>query len=351
MQIIASSRTSSQRRVSNETSSGPGPRIDKQGRPMMSARRSGTSSSRTITRANITVSQSPTSPSPGSRPPLASVNSQHGDGLTEAGAYARAMTSSIPRSGSTPSKNPSFPASDEYDVQRNKQDRPLPRPPGPSVSFSPPPFQPEESHRRNQADQVQVHASRSAAGPTAQAQAHGRSSTQTPQPLQQRRESYTIPSSSNTRRVSSEKVTDNSGSAGYNTPPEIPPSIARLSRDIVHVQQADKAHHLPESRNRSTTGLILQRPFGRPPLDFLLAHPAIQSSLLSVIGINTFLSLSGSSEDVRRQFTGESVGRWVLDEWTVRPPDQAGNRWPNLTVWEGFCTSRPACTYTSIADG
>jgi hypothetical protein len=71
-------------------------------------------------------------------------------------------------------------------------------------------------------------------------------------------------------------------------------------------------------------------------LDFIIGHAAIQSSLLRQLGINAFLSLSGSSEEVRRQFTGESVGRWVLGEWAVEAPEGGGSRWPNLTVWEGF---------------
>ena len=340
MHIIASSRALSSNKVSTETIDTPGVRTDKHGRPMMSARRSGTSSSRTITRANTAViaSQSPTSPSPSpqSRSALLTGNIQHADGLTEAGAYARAMSSSVPRSGSTPLSPDLL---EVNDGQRNKGDRPLPRPPGPPTSFTPPLRQAETNDRRHQADQI--HAIRSAPSPSPKDP--DQSSGQMTKSPYQRRVSSSTPSPSKSRLdpTAPRKEIDLPGNPGYDTPPEILPPVTRSTRFPAHDQRSGKAHLLLESRMRSTNGSILQRPFGRPSFDFLLAHPAIQSSLLGVIGINTFLSLSGSSENVRRQFTGESVGRWVLNEWTVRPPDQAGNRWPNLTVWEGFRTFRP----------
>jgi len=81
----------------------------------------------------------------------------------------------------------------------------------------------------------------------------------------------------------------------------------------------------------------------RPPrtLSALLTHPQIQASVLSGLTINSFLSLTGSSESIRRCFTGELVGRWIMREWGVQVDRERGRSWPNLTVWEGFrkCTA------------
>lgn len=83
------------------------------------------------------------------------------------------------------------------------------------------------------------------------------------------------------------------------------------------------------------------------PLAYLLSYPAIQAVLLSHLNINTFLALTGSSELLRKQFTGEAIGKWVLSEWSMRLDKERGRSWPNLTVWEGFRTHQ----YSSLRVG
>jgi hypothetical protein len=78
---------------------------------------------------------------------------------------------------------------------------------------------------------------------------------------------------------------------------------------------------------------------GPPSLAFMMSHPMIQSSLLPFLSINSFLSLLSTGDDVRRQFTGETVGRWVMREWGIQVERERGRSWPGLTVWEGFCES------------
>lgn len=83
-------------------------------------------------------------------------------------------------------------------------------------------------------------------------------------------------------------------------------------------------------------------PRPKATITFILAYSSIQAVLLPYLSINSFLSLTGSSEQVRRRFTGEMVGRWVMREWGMgvsKTKGGAGGKggWPNLTVWEGFC--------------
>ena len=71
-------------------------------------------------------------------------------------------------------------------------------------------------------------------------------------------------------------------------------------------------------------------------LAYTLAHPAIQVALLPYLTINSFLSLTGASDLVRKRLSGEMVGRWIMKEWGLTVPKERGRSWPNLTVWEGF---------------
>ncbi|KIR27943.1 hypothetical protein I309_03263 [Cryptococcus deuterogattii LA55] len=85
-------------------------------------------------------------------------------------------------------------------------------------------------------------------------------------------------------------------------------------------------------------------PRPKATITFILAYSSIQAVLLPYLSINSFLSLTGSSEQVRRRFTGEMVGRWVMREWGMgvsKTKGGAGGKggWPNLTVWEGFLES------------
>ena len=75
---------------------------------------------------------------------------------------------------------------------------------------------------------------------------------------------------------------------------------------------------------------------GEPSMVGVLQHQQIQAILLSHLPINSFLSLIGASDIIRRLFTGETVGRWVMGEWGLHPDREKGRSWPNLTVWEGF---------------
>lgn len=61
--------------------------------------------------------------------------------------------------------------------------------------------------------------------------------------------------------------------------------------------------------------LVPRGPRPKATITFILAYPSIQAVLLPYLSINSFLSLTGSSEQVRRRFTGEMVGRWVMREW------------------------------------
>jgi hypothetical protein len=75
-----------------------------------------------------------------------------------------------------------------------------------------------------------------------------------------------------------------------------------------------------------------------------LSHTSFQAALLPFLSINSFLSLSGSSDVIRQLFSGEVVGRWVLREWGIHVDRERGRTWPNLTVWEGaseYCSTGP----------
>ncbi|WVQ63611.1 uncharacterized protein L199_001764 [Kwoniella botswanensis] len=84
---------------------------------------------------------------------------------------------------------------------------------------------------------------------------------------------------------------------------------------------------------------MIARERPRATLTFLLLHAPIQAALLAHMSINSFLSLTGASDLIRKRFTGEAIGRWVLGEWGVQVDREKGRSWPNLTVWEGFLES------------
>jgi hypothetical protein len=312
-------------------------RTDKQGRPMMSTRRSATSSSRTVTQlyngptASAPPSFSASPPSTRQIPPLViAPSTDAGQGLTEAGAYARAMTSTLTRSESAQTTTTSPKPSYKLETPQSKPDRPLPRPPGQPIDTT-------SAIRRAPSSGVQPKAGPHLAPSEMDVRTAAQNSSETminSSPTKISSRSYPpvtqSPSKDQSDSLVPRRQTRRSNSKGPAAPPDAPSS---QSQGSPHPHSQHNGTPPMVTRRRAS---ILQRPSGRLQLDFLLAHPAIQSSLLGAIGINTFLSLSGSSENVRRQFTGESVGRWVLGEWTVVAPDQAGNRWPNLTVWEGF---------------
>jgi hypothetical protein len=309
---------------------------------MMSTRRSAASSSRTVTQQyNGPTASAPPSflasqPSTRQIPPHAIAPTiGAGQGLTEAGAYARAMTSTLTRSESAQTTTTSPKSSYKLEIPQSRPDRPLPRPPGQPVDTAPPFFRAPSSDLQSKAG--------SHLAPIEPAVRMAQSSTETtinssPTKIPSRSHPpvHQSPSKNQSNFLIPRQQTKRSNSKGHVAPSDAPSSSQ--SQASPHPQSQRNGTLSPPTASRRRAS-VLQRPSGRLQLDFLLAHPAIQSSLLGAIGINTFLSLSGSSENVRRQFTGESVGRWVLGEWTVVAPEQAGNRWPNLTVWEGFCKS------------
>lgn len=325
MQIIASSNGFHDRTAAAEKS---GQRFDKHGRPLMSARRSATSSSRTITRSDL--STTPNLPTPGTSQDHRSVQDSvdpEGGNITEASAYARAVASDLARPGLKVSQtrtNSSGTISHVADGSRGA--RPLPRPPNSTTDGTHSPVTGGHSPGMAQAN------SQKSLERVAQS---GLSPANTP--LKPRRESGinfdfprspTLPALVDPRNASPKlaETRPNEPNGVLQTPPRS--NTARPPAPSV----SDGA--------KAVNGAEIRLPRGKVPLHHLLSHPAIQSSLLSAIGINTFLSLTGSSEDIRHQFTGESVGRWVLREWRVETPQHLGIRWPNLTVWEGFRESR-----------
>lgn len=327
MEIIASSNGFHDKTAPSEKA---GQRHDKHGRPLMSARRSATSSSRTITRADSSANKTlpPPVPSQHIRPTDRSVDMEESR-LTEASAYAKAIASDLARPGLPVSQtrtNSTGTISHVADVSRVQ--RPLPRPP---TAPSDLPLAPATD------EQAQIVAPQR----LERVAQDGLSPNTTPSKPRRGSainfdfpRSPTIPALVDPRNTSPQPAglgpSDPNSMQQAPARPRPPNALAPSSSDAT----------------KAVNGAELRRPRGRVPIHYLLSHPAIQSSLLSSIGINAFLSLTGSSETIRHQFTGESVGRWVLREWGVQIPPNLGVRWPNLTVWEGFRKSQ----YLSVAD-
>jgi hypothetical protein len=247
------------------------------------------------------------------------------------------MASSLARSESSPAVPISSPSPMAKSPEQTRADRPLPRPPGypmeshPSVPrFEDLSIRSNENNRNEAAQSVRDHKSSFDVEP-------GTSHTLLSPLSQSPSRQASSPSKDRSGFVPPRRLTGQSSSRGHQTLPDTPAisSHVRHSPERLNTKR-DGDGSGTALAPRKINGAILQRPAGPLDLDFLLAHPAIQSSILGAININTFLSLSGSSESVRRQFTGESIGRWVLREWAVLPPEPVGTRWPNLTVWEGF---------------
>lgn len=324
MQIIASSGGHQDQAMATEK---PGYRYDKQGRPLISARRSATSSSKTVTRVDTSLRSpisSPT-PSPDTHRVQATSPTKPERGLTEASAYAKSVSTHLGRPDPVPfrAKSAEIPSAANG---TSPSGRPLPRPPN-AVS------DPADVPRR------------SSSGP------------KTSLPAAKR----LFPHEGGAALVGHSSVagTDQSQGMQFDFPrsPTIPSLIdprqnvhlkSRAGSDnerilAATIQTSDPSHvttspslATQRARQRGVNGMELRRPRGRLSLQHLLGHATIQAALLSAISINAFLSLTGSTELLRHQFTGESVGRWVLKEWGVQIPAHFGARWPNLTVWEGF---------------
>ncbi|WVF67733.1 hypothetical protein IAT40_002492 [Kwoniella sp. CBS 6097] len=95
----------------------------------------------------------------------------------------------------------------------------------------------------------------------------------------------------------------------------------------------------PVMERRHPTRYLRNR--SRASLTYILSYTRIQATLLPYLSINSFLSLTGASDVIRKRFTGETVGRWVLKEWGIQVDREKGRSWPNLTVWEGFSFPTP----------
>lgn len=311
-------------------------RYDKEGRPLMSARRSASSSSKTITHHDRGFAAPLPSP-----PPLPNPSRPRGDtlneGMTEASAYARAMASNLSRSESGPDLGQKSLPFGNPDSSRTRGERPLPRPPG----DAPAPM-PRASSDRQVAQALsrtrQPSVERIAVSERAKEQQSGagRRSDVSRELHGQGVGSVDgdILSQSESPIRKPTIAPSHVGTITHTTSPSKQRSATGLSH--LPIPTSPKAAVSSTQTPRAVNGTALYRKPGRPSLDFIIGHAAIQSSLLRQLGINAFLSLSGSSEEVRRQFTGESVGRWVLGEWAVEAPEGGGSRWPNLTVWEGF---------------
>ena len=323
MQIIATSNGHHDKPATPEKA---GNRYDKQGRPLMSARRSATSSSRTITRADSSMpaTVSPASTSRDNRKPPGS-GDPDGVALTEASAYAKAIASDLARPVPTVSQTRTSSTGTITHVKdATRAARPLPRPPNESVDSEHqsgaglPVQEVLQGDSQRSSDRV-LHPKFSSAGTPVAPQGGSAVNFDFPR-------SPTIPALVDPRHEA-----PRAAASGKTRTSE-----AEALQSSSHPQSSRAHVTISMDRAKAVNGAELHRPRGRIPIDHLLSHPAIQSSLLSAISINAFLSLTGSSEVIRHQFTGESVGRWVLREWGVQIPEQSGIRWPNLTVWEGF---------------
>lgn len=323
MEIIASSNGHHDKTALPEKG---GQRHDKHGRPLMSARRSATSSSKTITRADSSAKTSLPRPMPSQDPRTVEPFAEEAR-LTEASAYARAIASDLARPGLAVSQtrtNSTGTISHVADASRGP--RPLPRPPNETFDLT-------HSSAADGQTQGMSHAeSQKSLERVAQ---DGLSPATTPSKF--RRDSaieFDFPRSPTVPALVDPRIAS-AQPAGLR-----PSDPARMQQTPPRPRPGSPLNSSLLDSTKAVNGSELRRPRSRAPIHYLLSHPAIQSSLLSAIGINAFLSLTGSSENIRQQFTGESVGRWVLREWGVQIPPQLGVRWPNLTVWEGFRKSQ-----------
>ena len=96
------------------------------------------------------------------------------------------------------------------------------------------------------------------------------------------------------------------------------------------------SHQVPAILRRVSRPAMRRAPGQRVSFMFVLQQTSIQAALLPFLPINSFLSLTGSSNRIRKLFTGETVGRWILKAWGFHLDAERGRSWPNLTVWEGF---------------
>lgn len=116
----------------------------------------------------------------------------------------------------------------------------------------------------------------------------------------------------------------------------IPPSNSNGSLNLPSFEFT-KSPTLPDLVDPRKLAMMQKRPRpARLTFAYIVSIGRIQRNLLPYLGINSFLALLGTSDRVRKAFTGEMVGKWVLREWGIKLEGSKGKSWPNLTVWEGF---------------
>ncbi|WWC72674.1 uncharacterized protein I206_106638 [Kwoniella pini CBS 10737] len=369
-------------------------------RPMVSARRSTSSSRRTPIAKIETRVMSPgsqpvvkgpdtTSPPMSARPPIIQQNKSQTskievaktkEQLSEAGAYAKAIAATINHHEGPKSSGESAP----YLPAKSPAARPLPAPPAANgvsrstskanvvVIASSPKSHKSITRQENLESKVEVNrfAKEAQVKPSATTSPvkaltppiHNRRSVQplnfdfprspTLPPLVDPRTSNIVKADPVTQWA---RESDPPRSPGSPTPlatSQLPPrqSSASNSRRAVSsplvspnigsdVHMSARPQLMSPDIQASTTSEVKHRDRPRATITFLLLHNRIQAALLSHLSINSFLSLTGASDTIRKRFTGEAIGRWVLKEWGIQVDREKGRSWPNLTVWEGFLES------------
>lgn len=241
--------------------------------------------------------------------------------VSEASAYARAVSNNFRSS-------PVVTTPEKQSLERattGSNSRPLPRPPK-----TPGPTSPTPVRHPSQARDSKTY--------PGQGQANER-----PRPTTQ---DVTLDARSNPLPTSPKLSTRQSGITinGRETvshitrpAPQVDTSVTNLAYPNIVTSPTPESSSPSRNVKRQT---FIVRPPGPIQLSYLLAHAPIQASLLSFLSINSFLGLTGASETLRSIFTGEQVGRWILQEWGFATDRERGRGWPNLTVWEGFRESR-----------
>ncbi|WWC65281.1 uncharacterized protein I303_107898 [Kwoniella dejecticola CBS 10117] len=368
-------------------------------RPMVSARRSTSSSRRTPTAKvesrmisptaeGMVTSPMQTRPAGSTRPEIRSQNKSESpdtgtakskEQLTEAGAYAKSIAATISHRDGPPRTN-GHPATSQ--PSKSSASRPLPMPPPTANGVS---------RSSSKANVVVIASSPKSHKSTVQQEQLGdKPASQT---LKNIHPAATPTRSSPVKALTPpvhEQPRSSSQALDFNFPrsPTLPPLVDPRTRDdgvIDPVTQwsRDKdvasspapltSSQLPPRQSSSAVrshrnvsspltspvmGSVVRSPKqvpnvnGHNPVDktkfkdrpratitFLLLHNSIQAAFLSQLSINSFLSLTGASDSIRKRFTGEAIGRWVMKEWGIQLDREKGRSWPNLTVWEGFLES------------
>ncbi|WRT70800.1 uncharacterized protein IL334_007799 [Kwoniella shivajii] len=282
--------------------------------------------------------------------------------LTEAGAYARAIAATMSN------RQPEDPVSTP--VPQRRVSRPLPTPPNPKhipsnsskanmvvIASSPKPLgaPPKVERKTSAGDNIQINEATVTFLKTDLPRHSKRSSSQpinfdfprspTLPPLLDPRNSESPkkdPVTQWTGPSDSTKLTHDSTSLHtVRSPIQVSSALSR--RAVSSPLASPSTSSNPQNNTPQMQVPVInarERDFRDRPkatITFILLPAQIQAAILPHLSINSFLSLTGASNIIRKRFTGESVGRWVMKEWGVEIDKAKGRTWPNLTVWEGFC--------------